>query len=337
MLPGTEHLCIEGSASPGICIHGEGHLRASDFSHYAFGMVITAALLVGCGGSQSLVGAPAAMSPAQASHAARSGSLLYVLGKHHIYVLSYPKGSFIALIKYSGTAECSDNRGNVFVTSSGAVSVFSHGGIKPIRNLYTGANTYGCSVDPTTGDLAVTDLSGVLIFKKARGKGEQINASTFNPRYCGYNTLGNLFVDGYYFSKFVLAELPKGSTNFKPISLHSNSSSIIGGQVQWDGRHITVEDNGEVDSAEVYRLRISELRGKIVGNTKFTAPFMVPALSWIQGDALIVPYSGSDTNDVAVGLWDYPAGGNATKTITNGFGKASGGLLAATVSVAPHR
>ena len=314
-------------------------MKASDFSHCAFGTVILAALLVGCGGSQSLIGTPVGLSPAQTDHAARGGSLLYVLGKHHIYVLSYPKGAFIALIKYSGTADCSDNRGNVFVTSSGAVSVFSHGSIKPIRNLYTGANTYGCSVDPTTGNLAVTDMAGILIFKKARGKGEQINESTFNPSHCGYDTRGNLFVDGNLPSEFALAELSKGSANFKQISVRSNGSSVVGGQVQWDGKYITVE-NIAGQLVEVYRLRVSRLRGRIVGTTKVSLPSMnpwVPGLSWIQDDAVILPYLDWDTNEGTVGVWNYPAGGSATKTIANAFGKNSGGLLAATVSVAPRR
>ena len=52
---------------------------------------------------------------------------------------------------------CTDASGNVYMTNENAVVEYPHGGTSPVRTVrIPGAQTMYCSVDPTTGDLAVT-------------------------------------------------------------------------------------------------------------------------------------------------------------------------------------
>jgi hypothetical protein len=302
------------------------------------GFAIALAMLAGCGGSQnaatSVEPQPSFGLPLTASRdTSQSGALLYVVGTGHVYIFTYPKGGLVGQTTiYDGSDDCSDKNGDVFVTGEDSISVFAHGDTKPYRKLSVPGDAYACSIDPTTGNLAVLGTVGVMVFKKAKGHYELLYNSTFVPRQCGYDNKGNLFVDGYLYSKFKFAELPKGSANFIEISV---GQDIVGGEVQWDGKYITVEDDGGYGVATIYRLQVSGSRATIEGKTRLTQAAMMPLLSWIYDGAIIMPYSiGSGYKDVAVGFWNYPAGGKATKTIAKGFHSPEA-LSAVTISAAP--
>jgi hypothetical protein len=301
--------------------------------------VVAIAMLAGCGGRapMSAAGAvphtPFGLPLTAIRHTIQSGTLLYVVGTKHVYIFTYPKGGLVGqtTIDY-GSDDCSNKYGDVFATGYDVIKVFAHGDTKPQRTLSVPGDAYACSVDPTTGNLAVLGTAGILLFKKAKGNYEQLNMPTFRTRNCGYDNKGNLFVDGYLYSKFKFAELPKGSANFIELSVGQN---IVGGEVQWDGKYITVEDYGGYGVAKIYRLQVSGSRATIVGTTQLTQASMMPLLSWIYDGAIIVPYSiGSGYKDVAVGFWNYPAGGKATKTIAKGF-HSSEALSPVTISAAP--
>lgn len=292
--------------------------------------------LAGCGGQvapTSGAQTPFGLPLTAIRHTNQSGALLYVVGTGHVYVFTYPKGGLVGQTTINeGSDDCSDKHGNVFATGYDSVSVFAHGDTKPYRKLSVPGDAYACSVDPTTGNLAVLGTVGVMLFKKAKGHYELFYEPTFVPRECGFDNKGNLFVDGYLYSKFKFAELPKASANFIEISV---GQDIVGGEVQWDGKYITVEDDGGYGVATIYRLQVSGSRATIVGKTQLTQASMVPLLSWIYDGAIIVPYSiGSGYKDVAVGFWNYPAGGKATKTIAKGFHSPEA-LSAVTISAAP--
>ena len=176
-------------------------MRISDFSRYAIGFFVTAAMLAGCGGSQPPIGAPGAMpqSRAIATHADRSGSwmlpeaqtqdLLYVTDYTYVKVFTYPQ------LKQAGTltgfgsdvGECVDSKGDVFVTNQLPTRMYeyAHGGTKRIATLKTHVGPVGCAIDPVTGDLAVAGFSGVPpgpgvdIFKGAKGKPSFYKAPQF--------------------------------------------------------------------------------------------------------------------------------------------------------------
>ena len=106
--------------------------------------------------------------------------------------------------------DCVDNAGNVFVvnfgTSSGGggdVVEYAHGGTTPIKTLtYPNAYLNGCAVDPTTGNLAVTDYrpsngnrgkGGVLIYPSASGTPTKyVDPGMADYGYCAYDSAGNL-------------------------------------------------------------------------------------------------------------------------------------------------
>jgi hypothetical protein len=91
---------------------------------------------------------------------AASQDLLYVTDLNTVEVFTYPRG------KYQGTLRgfefaigiCSDANGNVYATDEGydRVSEYAHGSTKRLRTIPTG-QSFGCSVDRTTGNLAIVN------------------------------------------------------------------------------------------------------------------------------------------------------------------------------------
>jgi hypothetical protein len=272
---------------------------------------------------------------------AKNEDLLYVDAADGVdtYVFSYPQGKLVGTIKQPGAdmqqGLCSDKKGDVFVNDMdgnyGDTYEYAHGGKKPIADLVEYYLwVYGCSVDPTTGNLAVASVnwlsapSYVAIYKKARGTPEFYeDPAIINYSFCGYDRKGNLFVDGTGRSgDFEFAELPKGSGTFTNIAL--NQHIDWGGQVQWDGKHIAVGAD-DVSPAVIYQFAINGSAGTEIGSTTLGSSASVPQF-WIQGKYVI----GPEQSNNEVGIWKYPAGGAPIKTITgvhDPFG--------ATVSLAP--
>ena len=173
--------------------------------------VSAAALLSACGGSQSLIAAPGAMPQTHATAdrggswmlpEAKSSTLLYVGTGDNVYVLSYPQGKLIGSLNVSGNDLCSDKTGDVFIPTGGyQILEYAHGGASPIQTLETGDIPLGCAVDPTTGNLAVTqEASGageVAVFANAKYPSTWYRDSfIYTYGLCGYDDQGNLFIDG---------------------------------------------------------------------------------------------------------------------------------------------
>ncbi len=261
-------------------------------------------------------------------------NLLYVSNVRTVTVYSYPRGKVEGTLRrfYIATGECVDKKGDVFVVDDGFGKVFmyAHGGMKRIRTLVATGNPVGCSIDPTTGNLAVTTLGhgsngSVAIFKNASGNPTIYQDSAFQQMYfCGYDDKGNLFVDGVHSpggtGDFVFAELPKGSSTFTNIML--NQYIGFPGGVQWDGKHVAIGDQ----TTNIYQFAINGSTGTIVGMTHMGSGAQYVKQFWIQGQRVIAPNvyatSGSD-----VFFYSYPTGGSATKTITKGVKDAQGAVV----------
>ena len=180
-----------------------------------------AALLNGCGGSTIPAAAPASTDvlarrvipdgrPSWMSPDAKKIPLLYVsdLGTGDVYIYAYRtgvlKGTLTGFNRPWGL--CTDGVGNVYVTDNAAARIrkYAHGGTKPIAVLKDpGETPGGCAVDPTTGDLAIANVStlasdpgNVVIFGKGRGRRTFKAPGISYYEYCGYDNAGNLFVDG---------------------------------------------------------------------------------------------------------------------------------------------
>jgi hypothetical protein len=288
--------------------------------------------LGGCAGS------PAQLSPAAApahrivapreddrgswmSPDAKHSDLLYVsdYNAYEVYAYSYPKGKLEGTLTDFGpypTGLCVDKKQNVWVTVLDGYELieYAHGGSSPLQKL-SDAHEFpiGCSVDPKTGNLAVANLLGsygdgsVSIY--ANGSGASTTYSDADIREvwaCGYDDQGNLFVDGVNGSDlFEFAELPKGSGSLTTITL--DQSFEWPGGIQWDGKYLAV---GDAEAGVIYQT--DGAGGHVVSSTTLDGTDYVRQF-WKEGSNVI----GASFYNATVGVWPYPAGGTATKTLTN--------------------
>ncbi len=312
---------------------------------YTFSIGAAVAVLAGCGGSQPAAGIPfmKTQSPV-ASRPVRQTSksaLLYVVTSDQIDMLSYPGDKVVGKIGggYYGRAAADPNNGNVCF-DAGTVYIFAHGSTKRIGiiNAPSGQESYDCTFDPTTDDIAISvDTIGgpggfIAVYQTASSTPTtySIPSNMRDPFYLGYDNAGNLFVDGYGLAGgYVLAELPKGGATFANITLNKQLNQMWA--IQWDGTYITV-----AGPHVIHRLQISGSSGTVVGTTTLSGALPDENTSlWIQGDAVIGPHASRPHNGRYLGFWHYPAGGPPFKIITKLSPNKKIRIGSATVSVAP--
>jgi len=296
-----------------------------------------AAFWAGCGAQQASAPTtlllPAAGSAGHLRMApnASSGDLLYVTGDcGGICVFTYPGNKLVQQLSDSNSpfGECVDEAGDVFVADFGgeegtaAIVEYAHGGTKPIATLSDpGYYPESCSIDPTTGNLAVTNDGGpIAIYAGAKGDPTYYtDPKAYLNGFCAYDGKGNLFVDGEYVGSggYALLEMPKGSITFKSIKLESPPSFWY--DIQWAGKYLALADSPTV----IYHLAISGTRGTIIGSTVLNGPVSgIEVQFWIQGGTIIEPYGTGDLPN-EIGFWKYPTGGKLRKKIDGSqFGNA---------------
>lgn len=155
-----------------------------------------------------------------------------------------------------------------------------------------------------SGDLAVGIFGGtgrgdVVIYKNASGSGTvmttQLNAVYFD----GYDANGNLFADGWNSSDdFQLVELPNGSNKFEEITT-SNTVSFPG-SIQWDGRYLTVVDQG---TNAMYQYTVNGTTATLKGTVQLSAGDC--SQTWIVKGLVYCSDAGNNDGEV----FKYPAGG----------------------------
>jgi DNA-binding beta-propeller fold protein YncE len=289
------------------------------------------------GGSMSL---RADHSRSRMARDAKNTNLLYISDAESgdLYVYSYPqaklKGTLTGLSAPEG--ECVDKAGDVFVANTGATDIleYAHGGTTPIATLSdSGYYPVGCAVDPTTGNLAVTNIcmeeygqciadGNLLIYAGAKGTPKSYTDSGIAEYFfCGYDDTGNLYVDGLYNSNFAFGELPRGRSSFRNITL--NTFIYQPGGVQWDGKYVAV-GNEDLYNNIIYEFRISGAQGKLArpGGTPLDGATLVVQF-WIQDKAVIGPNHGGSGS---VMFWKYPGGGSPTKVL-NAFSTPIGSTV----------
>ncbi len=261
---------------------------------------------------------------------AKKGNLLYVSDDttDDVYVFSYPQGRLVGtLTGFSAPGgPCADAHGDVFVPDvfTSTIEEFAHGGSKPIGTLSEAADEYPdkCDVNRTNGDLAVSNdgntfgqvRGGIAIYRAATGT-PSFRKAMYHPYSCGYDSEGNLFVDGEdeYFRGFQFGELPASGKRYRKISL-DQSISLPGGVV-WRGNSVAV---GDVYNAVIYQFAISASNGTRVGTTTLSGT----SLAWdfqLDGGKVIVPnvvQQSEGSSDIL--NYRYPAGGSAINAIGTG-------------------
>lgn len=270
--------------------------------------------------------------------------LLYISDFTTVKVFTYPQGEPEGILRgfVESVGECVDKSGNIFVVDLGANQIleYAHGAITK-RTVLESPIGYpnGCSVDPTTGNLAVatrgySSRAALEVYKRARGTVTLYRDPTLRQfDFCGYDSHGNLFADGATSSgSFVFDELPKGTKTLESVTL--NQRILFPGQVQWDGANVAV---GDASSPVIYEFTVSGGHGDKVGTTHLGPNAYYPRQFWIQRPTVIVSnfYQSHNGNHSDVLFYNYPAGGRATKRLFEDLGP--GYAYGAVVSLARHR
>ena len=293
---------------------------------------------------------PCVSTPTPAGHGCpptqrQTKDLLYVsnIDSDTVNVYSYPGDKRLGTLTadFDGPdGICVDKQNDIWVVNNQGASLveYKHGGKSPIATLSGIVLPIGCSVDPTTGDLAVTsygvDSSGggsVSIFAHAKGTPKVYTDSEIpHFNFCGYDPKGNLYADGTDASQttFHFAELPKGKKTFKNIAL-KGGVIYYPGMVQWDGKYVAVGDQeagGASNEDAIYQT--TGAGGKIVHETPLDAGGLEEIIGfWIQGSTVIGPNALTISGANDVGFYKYPAGGKPTKILKKGFAAPQGSAI----------
>lgn len=276
--------------------------------------------LAGCGGLQS---PPNVLNTIWQSQPLAVGgrSLIYAsaFGAEHVYVYTYPDGKQVRVLNIGEPSGlCVDNAGNVWVVGVLKIVEFAHGRRKAIATLPNPGYGDSCSIDPTTGNLAVADKvragggrGYLVVYSKATGS-PTVYSGMRQMLYCGYDGEGNLFVDGGENNNFKLEELPKGGSRL----IHISATQSIGfaGNIQWDGRYLAIED---YSASTIYQFTINGKRATVEGSTQLAGANGGIRQFWVQGDTVLGAIA-SQSGGGSVGFWKYPGGGSPTKIIPGG-------------------
>jgi hypothetical protein len=316
-----------------------------------FRICAAAAILTGCSGLQTQNGLQTqgdlqvksnALTPVRANPAevqpdhqrswmdpeAKNENLLYVSnlgsGTVNVYSVSQRKlvGMLTGLVDPYGL--CSDTHGNVWVVvwEPSKLVEFAHGGTKVLKSLDDPhGNAYDCSVDPTTGNVAVTNwnfggrwLQGnVAVYEHASGKPHLYNGQWFWYFYgVAYDDRGNLYADGlssYFNGLFCVGILRKGGASFDDILLKPDLHPTVLAGVGWDGKHVVVGDG-----AGVWQYQVDGLKGRAVGYTPLS-PWHLASQFWVSSKDPHSIFASNYGDPGGVHLWNYPAGGPSFKKV----------------------
>jgi hypothetical protein len=271
---------------------------------------------------------------------AGSEDLLYVFTENSaIYVFSYPTGKLVgSLTGFSGIyGECVDAAGDVWVTNFSPPEIieYAHGATSPKATLSdAGSEPWGCSVDPTTGDLAVANYDGgdIAIFKDAQGTPTTYSDPDFaGYMFCAYDNAGNLFADNGLVAGEV-AELNAGSSELVTVPLNQQ---IHPQSMQWDGKYLaTVDGRGAPQGPiPVARVQVTGSGGEIVSTTQLRSRGgrrpTTAVQYFVDGSAIMGPDRYRHAGDrLAILFWHYPGGGKPFKVI-RGTWSANGAVVSA--------
>lgn len=321
------------------------------------------ASLAGCGGALPLDSGQGRPPSAIAAHGDRSEAwmdagaakwdLLYVSNVNGtVSVYRYWQRKLVGVLTGFSRpkGECVDRDGDVYVTDRVAEDIveYRHGATTPAAVLADpGFQDYACSVDPTTGNLAVAnsyradgDAGGIAIYKHARGEPKLYRIEHApNPQTCAYDFRGDLLVASDYVHDgrqvVSLDYWPKGSETFVQLHLGVSGSQADGiYNVQWDGKDWALLDDGNVLRYRITNGGRATYEGTtyLSGNQEGDARFWIanfPSGLTKRGTQIVAAEPYNDE----VYYWKYPAGGSSTGSLSKGLDEPYG----VATSLAPNR
>jgi hypothetical protein len=265
------------------------------------------------------------MSPS----AMTSKALLYIsdAGTFEVHAYAFPSlklmGTLTGFSRPQG--ECSDKDGDVWITNTNGQNVleYAHGGTSAIADLADPAGyPAGCAVDPSTGDLAVTnlyDISGsgeVLVYKNARGTPRPYSNHALH--YCyfdAYDQNGNLYVSGTSLGgTYLLAMLKPGGTSLSRMTLTGGTIYFPGG-VAWSGSSLVLGDQKCRDERAscLYRASVSGMTAHITGMMALKDACDVAQTAIADERVAGGDYEYCGARRSSVDIWPYPGGGTPSK------------------------
>jgi hypothetical protein len=105
-------------------------------------------------------------------------------------------------------------------------------------------------------------------------------------------------------------------------------------RVQWDGKNMTLQQ--ENHPGWIYRFTVSGSTAHIMTATKFKTYLDRTNPSWIYQNTVVIPFNRRDESPDELGIWRYPRGGHAFKTIRK-LSDRGEGFGSITVSAPPSR
>lgn len=282
--------------------------------------LVTSLLFFGGCGEMQTSGLPQGRT---ASSSSSTAALLYVSGmasSHDVYVFTYPGGSLIqTLTGFGGPAGvCSDAAGNVWIVDllAGTISEYAHGGTTPIATRSDPYAPAGCSIDPTSGDLAVSNEGGgytgegsISIYPAAQGPPTNYPIDQYVSLADGiaYDDSGDVFVaaSGRQRARSRLVWLKNGADRVRPFGLQPRRRSVA---IGWVAGRLAVADI----AGTIERYNVRDGRG--VGTGRIIKVQCAYAYQfWVGGSTLVCAsaFNGYES----VGLWKYPKGGKPFEAI----------------------
>lgn len=303
----------------------------------ALGLMVISAILAGCDGALEPRKSASDTSPAVTfdgwSHerswmlpeAQKQPSLLYIAnrGTSDVSVYTYLDGGGLLLVgKLTGfsipAGMCTDGAGNIWILDSNTRRLYeyAHGGTKPIATIRQPSGfPYACSVDPTTGSLAVSSqhpnakyqsYSVVDVYLKGwRTYTRYGTLHGFKDVYfLAYDNASNLYADGtpcwrdncYYDRNGPpgIYELSKGGSEFKRLAL-LGATLYEPSAINWVKPILLLGDRNFQNQATsgAYKLFVSGLKATVVGTLPFNATQQAYGFSRRAGRVIVPDFTGN--------------------------------------------
>lgn len=230
---------------------------------------------------------------------------------------------------------CADKSGDVYVTNMQGQDIleYAHGGTSPIKTLTDSyGSPGGCSVDPKTGDLAVTNYLGgpsgygnLVVYASASGSGTEYSIGSYTLAWAPvYDNGGNLFFETKddENGQSVVYELPNGSSTLATISMPSGITIYSPSGATWDGKYVGITDEQYEDGNDegIYRLSFSGSKATLVSQTSYTDTCYYNYSLVIQPIVYKGKFIGGNfycyyNTTFHIDYWNYEKGGNPVRYI----------------------